>query len=336
MGWLRLIWPWLLTGLGQVMVMQPGSIAVAQTAASAPGSGAQGVTVTQLLSELFFWVQGQEKWFSQNMTGSIEKLAAGDPWSAGLLLAGFSFIYGIFHAVGPGHGKAVISSYVLANERTLKRGILIAFMAGFFQAVSAIAIVSIMGLVLNLGSRQMTVFSNNLETTSYAVITLFGLWLLFAQFRGLFAPRVSEGHADGDHGDSHGHDDDHGHHGHAHLPGAAELEGALSWSKATGMAAAVGLRPCTGALIVLVVALHQHLYWAGVASTFVMALGTSITVSVLAVMAVGSRDLATRLAGSSELWLGRVETFAKLGGGLVMTVAGFAFFLSSLHPHPFQ
>jgi len=316
------------------------AVAFADTAGTGSDSGGAGTTLTQFASELFFWIQSEQQWFSQHMTGAIEQLAGGNAWTAGLLLASFSFIYGVFHAVGPGHGKAVISSYVLANERTLRRGVLISFMAGFFQAVSAVAIVSVMGLLFKLGSRRMDLFSNNLETISYAAIALFGLWLLFTQVRSYFLPSYALAVAGHDHGQAHdhdhGHDHGHDHHGHAHLPEATELDGQWSWTKATSMAALVGLRPCTGALIVLVVALHQGLYWAGVASTFVMALGTSITVSLLAVMAVASRDLATRLAGTSELWVGRVEAFAKIGGGLAMVLVGLAFFLASLHPHPLQ
>lgn len=316
------------------------SIAWGQT--TTPAGGGDGTSLSQLGFKLFSWVQDQQQWFSQNMTGAIEKLAGGDAWHAGLVLAAFSFVYGVFHAVGPGHGKAVISSYVLANERTLRRGVLLSFMAGFFQAVSAVVLVSLFALVFNLGSRRMTTLSNNLETLSYAVITLFGVWLLIGQLRSMFAARLTGDHDHGHaHDDGHDHahdhaDDAHDHHGHAHLPGPEQLDGTWSWTKAIGLAAMVGLRPCTGALIVLVVALHQHLYWAGIASTFVMALGTSITVSVLAIMAVSSRDLATRLAGTSELWVGRVETLAKVGGGTVMVLAGALFFLASLYPHPFQ
>ena len=316
-----------------VALMQPIRAALAQTATTAPDAGGQNATATQLMSRLFFWVQDQQQWFSQNMTGAIEKLAGGDAWNASLLLAGLSFVYGVFHAVGPGHGKAVISSYVLANERTLRRGIILSFMAGFFQAVSAVVLVSVMALVLNLGSRRMTTLSNNLETISYAVITLFGLWLLLTQARRYLLPAATDHDHDLGH-DDHDHAHDHG--GHAHLPGPETLEANWSWPKAIGLAAAVGLRPCTGALIVLVLALHQNLYWAGVLSTFVMALGTAVTVSVLAVMAVSSRDLATRLAGRSEVWVSRVEAIAKLGGGAVMVVAGFLFFLASLYPRPFQ
>ena len=63
---------------------------------------------------------------------------------------------------------------------------------------------------------------------------------------------------------------------------------------------AVGLRPCSGAILVLVFALAQGLFWIGVASTFVMGLGTAITVAAVATFAVGARTLAARFAKSRE------------------------------------
>ena len=60
----------------------------------------------------------------------------------------------------------------------------------------------------------------------------------------------------------------------------------------------VGIRPCTGAILVLVFAVTQGVFWAGVGATFAMALGTAITVAVLATLALGSRELALKLGGA--------------------------------------
>ena len=65
--------------------------------------------------------------------------------------------------------------------------------------------------------------------------------------------------------------------GHAHGPEPEELAGPGGWRRGLSAIVAVGLRPCSGAIIVLVFALAQGLFWAGVASTFVMGLGTAIT-----------------------------------------------------------
>ena len=111
-----------------------------------------------------------------------------------------------------------------------------------------------------------------------------------------------------DHGHAHGHSHAHGHDhhdhgeeeasawGHAHGPEPEELKGPHWLRRGLTAIVAVGLRPCSGAIIVLVFALAQGLFWIGVASTFVMGLGTAITVAIVATIAVGARGFAGRLA----------------------------------------
>jgi nickel/cobalt exporter len=109
-----------------------------------------------------------------------------------------------------------------------------------------------------------------------------------------------------EHGGHHGHDHDHDHDheenvlpwGHAHGPEPEELAGPGGWGRGLLAIVAVGLRPCSGAIIVLVFALAQGLFWAGVASTFVMAIGTAITVAAIATLAVGARTVAKRFAAT--------------------------------------
>lgn len=116
------------------------------------------------------------------------------------------------------------------------------------------------------------------------------------------------------------------------MPSPDQLEGPWSWSKALAVAFSVGIRPCTGAIIVLVFAISQGLMWAGVFATFAMALGTAITVSALATLAVASRELATRLAGEESRWGWRIERAAGLAGAVLVIGLGAAFFLGSLQP----
>jgi nickel/cobalt transporter (NicO) family protein len=118
----------------------------------------------------------------------------------------------------------------------------------------------------------------------------------------------------------------------AHLPAPQQLQGDWSWRRAFALAFAVGIRPCTGAILVLVFAIGQGLWWAGVFSTLAMALGTAITVSALATLAVGSRELAKRLAGSggTPKWAEWIQTAAGLGGAGLVLVLGLVFFVASL------
>jgi ABC-type nickel/cobalt efflux system permease component RcnA len=113
-------------------------------------------------------------------------------------------------------------------------------------------------------------------------------------------------HHDHDHNHDHGHhhhDDGHVHDehcGHSHGPEPGELAGPGGWRRGLAAIVAVGLRPCSGAILVLVFALAQGLFWVGIAATFVMGLGTAITVAAIAVLAVSAKDVAKRLSAGSE------------------------------------
>jgi ABC-type nickel/cobalt efflux system permease component RcnA len=107
------------------------------------------------------------------------------------------------------------------------------------------------------------------------------------------------------HGHDHNHDHDHDHEhasawGHAHGPEPQELAGPGGWQRGLSAIVAVGMRPCSGAIIVLVFALAQGLFWAGVAATFVMGLGTAITVAAIATLAVGARSMAKHIAAAQS------------------------------------
>ena len=285
------------------------------------------------------WLLATQQRLNRELAAAVKAIKAeGNAlWSTGVL-AFIGFAYGVLHAAGPGHGKAVISSYVLANERTVRRGILLSFMAAFVQALSAIAIVGLLAVAMKATSLQIRAAESWIETVSWAFVAAVGAWLLLAQLSKLRRATNASPVA----GASHGHDTRGahacGHHhahdapccAHAHMPAATDLEGRWSWSKALALALSVGIRPCTGAILVLVFALSQGLLWTGVFATFAMALGTAITVSVLAALAVGSRELATRLAGGESRWGVRVEIAAGLIGSTLVLAMGTAFFVASL------
>jgi nickel/cobalt exporter len=270
------------------------------------------------------WILAEQAKFYRMLSHLIRESKANG--RAATTLIGISFVYGIFHAAGPGHGKAVISSYLVANDETWRRGIILSFAAAVLQSLTAIAIVSIAAVLLGATAHMMGNTVRIIETVSYALIILIGLrlfWVKGRSFLHLLREQPHDHHYDHDHGDHHrAHSHDHHHHedeeasawGHAHAPEPAELKGP-HWLK-RGLAAiiAVGLRPCSGAIIVLVFALAQGLFWIGVASTFVMGLGTAITVGAVATLAVGARGFAGRLAkakpGAGVLIVRGLETAA--------------------------
>ena len=272
------------------------------------------------------WILAKQAEFYRMLSGLVR--AAKADGSAAYTLLGISFLYGVFHAAGPGHGKAVISSYLVANNETWRRGIVLSFASAILQAFTAIAVVGVAAVFLGATAKAMGNTVRVIEIVSYALILLIGLRLLWVKGRAFLQVLGSgKGHHHV-HGHEHGHNHhhDHGHHhdhaqeasawSHGHAPEPSELAG-VHWLK-RGLTAivAVGLRPCSGAIIVLVFALAQGLFWIGVASTFVMGLGTAITVAAIATLAVGARGLAGRLAkakpGAGLIILRGLETAAAL------------------------
>lgn len=246
---------------------------------------------------------------------------------AAWLLAFLSFAYGIFHAAGPGHGKAVISSYVLASEDTLKKGILLSFASAFAQALTAILIVCGVAVVFNLTSIAMQQTARWLEIASYVMVTAMGAWLLWVK---AFRPLLTGAAAGHDHVHLPGDDGACATCGHVHAPTADMVAGRLTPGRALSIILAIGLRPCSGALIVLVFALSQGMILAGIASTLTMAVGTGITVSVLATLAVGAKGLAARLAGSDGVWAYRVHRGIEIAAAAAVFLLGLTLLIAMI------
>jgi len=312
---------------------------------------------------VFAWVFDKQQSLQRTLAMSVKSLKT-DPLGGALTLALLSFIYSVLHAVGPGHGKTIISSYVIANEETVRRGVIISFIAAGLQALSAVLLVGVLLIALGATGLQVNAWSNQLESISYAMIALVGLYLLAGQLRSVWrrwqhAPvtvvAARDAHGLGDHHHHHTHHDHHHHHSreghehheihgrhdhHHHSPGdacdhmvdARQLAGPFSWRKVIPVVFSVGIRPCTGAILVLVFALTQGLFWAGVAATFAMALGTAITVAALATLALGSRELALKLGGTNSTWTNMVWSTCAIGGATIILLFGVLMFTASLGP----
>lgn len=284
------------------------------------------------LSGFFGQVAVWQSHFYRQLTGAVR--AWQDDGGAAWVLVGLSFAYGVFHALGPGHGKAVISSYVLANRQTARNGALLALLSALIQALVAIAMVAVLAVVFNATATVMNTATRWLELASYALVTALGAWLVWTKVIRPLRTRASaspHGHA---HGDGHGHGHSHGHDcacGHAHVPEPESVAGRLDLRRAASAILAVGLRPCSGALIVLVFALSQGFFLAGVASALAMGVGTGLTVAALAMLAVAAGGAANRLgrrlsgAGAARLRYA-VEALAALAVLLlgVMLLGGAA------------
>ena len=304
------------------------------------------VDSVSLFEDPVLWMRNQQQNFYGSLSRTLRDIRSRSAAAATWTLMLLSFGYGIFHAAGPGHGKTVISTWLLATENDLRRGVMISFMSAVIQALTAIVVVTaILWLFSGLKSSAETA-ANALESASYGLFVVMGGYLIWTAFRqaALFsrampAPIASTHVSTLHHFDSfaprraktdvHVHGPDCGC-GHAHMPEVKDLRGDWSWTRSLALAFAVGIRPCMGALLVLISANLMGLYWAGVASTFAMALGTFITVSLIAAVAVYARKAASRLARRDARWMDWLSFGLRLGGGGVIAFLGAIMFLASL------
>lgn len=315
-------------------------------AQSSLGIGASEAVLpsTGFFSGILNWINTQQQTFYRALSGAMRSMRDGN--GGAWLLVGVSFLYGVFHAAGPGHGKAVISSYMLANEVALRRGILLSFVSAALQAVSAIMLMGAVFLFLRGTAISMTDATRFLEIASYVLVTAFGAWLLWRKgspvLRRLFtggrahslsAAHVAAPHLHHEHHPHHDNHHEHGEHcgcGHSHAPDPELISGdRFDWRTAWTAVLAVGLRPCTGALIVLSFAFLNGLWAAGVASVFAMALGTAITVSALAVMAVTAKNWAVAFAGEGRAG-NRIQVGIEIAGAAFVFLLGIALLSASL------
>ncbi|GAB3442923.1 nickel/cobalt transporter [Insolitispirillum peregrinum] len=290
---------------------------------------------------LAHWVVGQQQYFHHILTAALYTLRDQHSWAASFTLIAISFGYGVFHALGPGHGKAVLSAYAATQESRWRRMVVLAAISALTQAVVAIALVSLAAWVMAQGMRwAMQAADRWLEPVSFAAVAVIGLIMAGRSiliWRRQAGPMASpHHHHDHDH-HHHGHEHHHHEHqhsedcgcGHQHLPDARALT--ASWQQGILMAITVGLRPCTGSLLVLALAYGLGLWSTGIAAAFAMAVGTGLTVAGLTTLAHGSRRLVVRLIGSGSPEASQRQAALMLVAGVVggLGVTAFGLLLLS-------
>jgi len=318
------------------------------------------------LAPLFLYVNAEQQAFYRALTQSLIGMRQGgwQLWS----LIGLSFAYGVFHAAGPGHGKAVISSYMVANEVALRRGIAISFVSAFLQGLMALAVVTVAYYALRGSGITMTEATNAMETASFVMVILFGAWLLFRKLWTLYremphrraavlatsigpigvslfdeAPKASRmalsgGTASAQPGGfrcDDAMDVDGGlacaDCGRLHLPDPTLLSAErFSLREAWSAIVTVGLRPCSGALLVLTFSLLNGLFLGGVLSVVAMSFGTAITVSALAILAVTAKGAALRVAGRGSKAAAWTGHAIEILGALLVITTGILLLGASL------
>ncbi|MCK3656890.1 cobalt transporter [Pasteurellaceae bacterium Macca] len=294
--------------------------------------------IYQAYPYLLFQVGEWQRHFNLVLTASLKALQ-GHQQQAGFTLIAVSFLYGVFHAVGPGHGKFVLSSYLSLERTHFPKAMKLTLTSALVQGLVAVALVSVIVAIFTLSRSYFNLTLKWVERGSFLCMILFGLYWCYQarpkkiangfKIRGIqsssslttFRP-VSP---------SHTHSPNCGC-GHKHLPNKAEITQAEDWKSQWMVILSIGLRPCSGAILVLFLAYTLDLYLWGVFSALAMAVGTGLTLSLFACLVLFARERALKVGKwyFSTQTRHQLQRGVKCAVGLALIVFGLLLLHSSL------
>lgn len=304
-------------------------------------------------TDLIIWIFEQQRLFHRELTQDLRHLNDEGSIQAAWTLITVSFLYGLLHAAGPGHGKAILTTYLLTHRERVVKGIRLAAISAGCQGCTAIVLVYGITWLAGLAPRDAATATLWSERASYALVVLVGGLLATRSLRSLFARMghvrlapEAETSRTGTLAQFSGHEipsieqAPHVHSencgcGHIHSPSAEQINGTANFRTTLGLVLSIGLRPCTGAVLVLVFASVMELQGAGIAAVMAMSFGTAIAVTCLALLVVIARRWATSVAQWRNSPIEPVADAIALAGSAILILLGIALLQASfgtLHP----
>ena len=303
-----------LADLHATTVLPGEGVNAEQAANEARAASRQAVAVWD---QAAVWVWSKQREFHRALTRELRELRGKD--GVGWALVLMSFLYGVLHAAGPGHGKAVLTTYLLTHRYRLNRGIAMGTVAALLQGLTALLLVYGLTGLAGWMPRETETAALWAGRVSFSLLAIVGLYV-FVRAAATLTDGVRQWRSD----------TRDGHHDHAdhangegcgcrHLPSVVEIDTAGSRRAAAGVVLAIGLRPCSGAVLVLILASVMGLTWHGALAVLAMSLGTAISIVVLAIFATKAREWASMVvAHRSPLWALAGGGVGALGGALLL------------------
>jgi nickel/cobalt transporter (NicO) family protein len=280
---------------------------------------------TGAFAQLTLWALGEQRSVQNALARAIRGVRAGDGGALAALLT-VCFSYGFLHAVGPGHGKVLIGGYGVARRVRMLPLMAIAFAASIAQAAMAVAIVAALFAVLGWTREAVLGVSEDvMAPVGHVLVGLVGAWLVWRGVARVWQQRAGQGGPAHAHAHSHAHSHTHSHDhqhihdadcNHAHGPTLDEVTALTGWRDTAALIAGIAVRPCSGALFLLILTFQMGIAAAGIAGVFVMGLGTASVTVTIALLAVWSREGA--LATLSETRLARALPVIEIAAGAVV------------------
>lgn len=252
--------------------------------------------------DVLAWAATAQRGFQEAMARALRAIQAGEPGAVWALCTATA-AYGFVHALGPGHGKVLLGGAAFASGATLKRMTALTVISSLAQSLSAIALVGALALLLGLGSRQLGGLADQwLAPASSIAIGAVGLYLIYRGWRLWRADTAKCC-------------------GHAHGPSLEDTASLTSHRETLALVASIALRPCTGALFVLAIALRFDVFWVGCLAVLTMGLGTAAFNLLVAWSGVAARRVSALQAGEASDMRRMSAGLHVLGGGLIAALS---------------
>ena len=263
-----------------------------------------------------------------------------DPLNHGLALVALSFGYGVFHAIGPGHGKAVIITYLGSHQESLRRGAIISLMAALLQAVIAVILVVVLAKILSIRFSEVNSYADSITSASYLLVMGLGAFLFVSPLTQKWKQHLQNKN----HSNEHNHSQHKNVHHHEHNCCAGQhvhqSEPKESWLQSVSVIISMGSRPCSGAIVVLIYAHLVDAFYYGILATLMMGLGTGLTIAAIALGTQLARNWFEALVnsdGNKDTPYFNAGPWLRITGGLVIFLLGFSLFqtttaISGGHP----
>ncbi|MGL4724282.1 MAG: nickel/cobalt transporter [Scandinavium sp.] len=241
-------------------------------------------------------------------------------YSGGVWLLVGAFVYGVLHAIGPGHGKFIVTTYISTHNESQLAARVVPFIGSLMQGVSAILFVFILAVGLNLASGDLSESRWYVEKISAVLIGSFGAFVIWQALKSLRPRKLSIQSLKPlhDHGDRCGC----GHHG-----VGADLAQA-DWKTRAGIVLAIGARPCSGAIMILLFSNALGIVTWGIIAVMVMALGTALSILGLSLAVRYARERTVALFGESANPRPWLVPAIKIVGGLLIVLFAVVLFLT--------
>jgi ABC-type nickel/cobalt efflux system permease component RcnA len=244
------------------------------------------------------WLAERQHELNEAISDAFHAVETDHSRTALALILGLAFLYGVLHAIGPGHGKSIVASYFVAHHARWTSGILMGSAISLIQGASAIVLVGVLAVLLQAKQIEVLNRGTAVEFVSYGLIVALGLWMFYRAAAGKL-------HA-------HAHDDEHDHHHH-------KLDRRLI--------VATGLTPCASAIIILLFALANDAFGLGIVAVAVLTVGMAVTISTIGVLTVLGRRALLALIDTAGIQSHRLERGLAMAASVaIVGVSGLMMF----------